>query len=53
MESKHSLLCLQEPTTSPCPEPDETNPPNRVLMHSMCTRRSNNNGQLLGTRDVL
>jgi hypothetical protein len=26
MESKGSLLCLQEPTTSPYPEPYESNP---------------------------
>jgi hypothetical protein len=26
MEIEVSLLCLQEPTTGPCPEPDESSP---------------------------
>jgi hypothetical protein len=31
MEPECSLLCLQEPATGPCPEPDESSPYNPVL----------------------
>jgi hypothetical protein len=31
MEPEGALLCSQQPTTEPCPEPDEFNPHSHIL----------------------